>query len=85
MEADQLSSLAQVESRAMTELGLIRPATRQIIRLEFEESDGRLAGFPLGPIVPDATAGCRCSYLNKAWFALGRETGEVPEVAVEED
>jgi hypothetical protein len=28
--------------------------------------------IPAGGIVlvPDATAGCRCSYLNKSWFAL---------------
>ena len=29
--------------------------------------DARADGMVL---LPDATAGCRCSYLNKAWFAL---------------
>ncbi|MBN2476373.1 MAG: PQQ-binding-like beta-propeller repeat protein [Pirellulales bacterium] len=29
-------------------------------------------------LVPDATAGCTCSYLNKAWFALQPEDGDAP-------
>ncbi len=59
MEADQLSSLGQVESRAHRELGLIRPATDQIVQLRFEESMEESPRFGLDPLVPEATAGTR--------------------------
>jgi cell division protein FtsL len=57
MEADQLSSLAQVERRAQRELGLIRPDTDQIVRLRFEKSPGEPSRFRLDPLVPEAVAG----------------------------
>ena len=59
MEADQLSSLAQVERRATDELGLIRPDPDQIVRLEFEESREASPHFSLDPLVPEAVAGMR--------------------------
>jgi hypothetical protein len=29
-------------------------------------------------LVPDASAGCRCSYLNRAWIALDSQVSEQP-------
>ena len=39
--------------------------------------------IPAGGIVmvPDASSGCQCSYLNKAWFALDSDTRVEPEFA----
>jgi len=41
LEADRLSSLAQVEARAMEELGMRRPATGDIVELRFAGDDSR--------------------------------------------
>jgi len=41
LEADRLSSLAQVEARAMEELGMRRPATGDIVELHFAGDDSR--------------------------------------------
>jgi hypothetical protein len=54
-EASQLSSLGQVEARAAEELGLLRPATDQIVDLVFPEAkDGSF--LALGSLVGDAQA-----------------------------
>ena len=44
LEADRLSSLAQVEARAMNELGMRRPATSDIVELSFEGESPRFPG-----------------------------------------
>jgi len=59
LEANRLSSLVQVESRAREELGLRRPATDEIVQLDFEAPDLRDQHFALGTIVPDANAAVR--------------------------
>jgi cell division protein FtsL len=57
IEVDQLSSMAQVERRAVRELGLVRPGTDQIVRLRFEDVPGESPGLDL--LVPEAMAGTR--------------------------
>jgi cell division protein FtsL len=59
LEANRLSSLVQVESRAREELGLRRPATDEIVQLDFEAPDLQNQHFALGTIVPDANAAVR--------------------------
>ena len=56
MEADQLSSLAQVKERAAAELGLRRPSTEQIVRLRFEPFHESTPQFALNPLPRDAEA-----------------------------
>jgi hypothetical protein len=54
-EASQLSSLGQVEARAASELGMIRPATDQIVDLVFPaEKDASF--LALGSLVGEAQA-----------------------------
>jgi cell division protein FtsL len=57
LEADRLSSLGQVEARAGHELGLVRPATEQIVDLVFPGGEGRDGLFHLKPLVGEALAG----------------------------
>jgi cell division protein FtsL len=55
LEANKLSSLGQVETRAERELGLTRPETDQIVNVVFSTSrEDRAFGFRT--LVPDATA-----------------------------
>jgi cell division protein FtsL len=56
LEADRLSSLGQVETRAERELGMIRPGTEQIVDLVFPGQDETAPGFPW---VREASAGTR--------------------------
>jgi cell division protein FtsL len=56
LEADRLSSLVEVETRARDELGLRRPATDEIVQLDFEAPELQDQHFALGRIVPDANA-----------------------------
>jgi len=56
LEADRLSSLVQVETRAREELGLRRPSTDEIVQLDFEPPELQNQHFALGAIVPDANA-----------------------------
>lgn len=56
MEADQLSSLAQVKPRAAKELGLRRPSTDQIVSLRFETVEESSPQFALNPLARDAEA-----------------------------
>lgn len=58
LEANRLSSLGQVESRATRELGLVRPSTDQIVDLVFTpgDHDGRPR---FGSLVTEANAGTR--------------------------
>ena len=57
-EANKLSSLGQVESRATRELGLIRPGTDQIIDVVFSTAgDERV--FGIRSLVTDANAAPR--------------------------
>jgi cell division protein FtsL len=58
VQADDLSSLVQVEERAVRELGLRRPATDEIVELQFAEPPSN-EHFALGKIVPDADARTR--------------------------
>jgi len=48
LEADRLSSLAQVEARAMTELGMRRPAIGDIVELRFEGEPSHFLGRFVG-------------------------------------
>ena len=55
LEADRLSSLGQVETRAERELGMIRPETQQLVDLVFPgQEDASGLGFPW---VREASAG----------------------------
>ena len=56
LEADRLSSLGQVETRAEHELGMVRPGTEQIVDLVFPGQDAQSPGFPW---VREASAGTR--------------------------
>jgi cell division protein FtsL len=56
LEADRLSSLGQVESRAEHELGMVRPGTEQIVDLVFPGQNEQSPGFPW---VREAIAGTR--------------------------
>jgi len=58
VQADDLSSLVQVEERAARELGLRRPATDEIVELRFREPQAA-EHFALGGIVPEAAAQTR--------------------------
>jgi cell division protein FtsL len=53
LEANRLSSLEQVEERAVRELGLRRPVPEEIVRVEFEPED---PAFHLLPGVGQAHA-----------------------------
>ena len=58
LEANKLSSLGQVESRAERELGLMRPDTDQIVHLVFSTPrDDRV--FGIRSLITDANAGPR--------------------------
>ena len=63
---------------------LFRSATLGYFDIETQKQTDNFGGIrpgcwvnviPAGGVVlvPDATAGCRCSYLNRAWFALQGE------------
>ena len=54
LEADRLSSLGQVETRAERELGMIRPETQQLVDLIFPGQENASPGFPW---VREASAG----------------------------
>ena len=54
LEADRLSSLGQVETRAERELGMIRPETQQLVDLVFPGQENASPGFPW---VREAAAG----------------------------
>jgi cell division protein FtsB len=56
LEANRLSSLALVQDRAHAELGLVRPATDQIVELSFETTP-TTQHFALRPLVSEAIAG----------------------------
>jgi len=64
---------------------LFRSATLGYFDIETQEQTENFGGvrpgcwvnvIPAGGVVlvPDASAGCRCSYLNRAWFALQGES-----------
>lgn len=55
LEANQLSSLAQVEARAAEELSLDRPSNQQIVQLKFAADPG-LPRLALGSLVGEANA-----------------------------
>jgi len=63
VQADDLSSLVQVEERAVSELGMRRPATDEIVELQFPEPPSS-EHFALGPIVPEAAARTRKGQRN---------------------
>ena len=54
LEADRLSSLGQVETRAERELGMVRPETQQLVDLVFQGQEPSGSGFPW---VREASAG----------------------------
>ena len=56
VEADRLSSLGQVEARAIRELGMERPTTEQIVDLVFPELETHDGRFHLAPLIGDAMA-----------------------------
>ena len=58
LEANRLSSLSQVQSRAERELGLVRPGTDQIVDLLFAPVKGEQR-FALRSLVGEANAGTR--------------------------
>ena len=59
LEANRLSSLEQVETRAERELGLRRPGTEQIVNMVFDSDAEDPGSFALGSMMGDATAAAR--------------------------
>jgi cell division protein FtsL len=59
LEANRLSSLGEVETRASRDLGLLRPDTDQIVDLVFENDDDPPVRLAFRPLVGEARAGTR--------------------------
>jgi cell division protein FtsL len=59
LEANRLSSLGEVETRASRDLGLLRPDTDQIVDLVFENDDDPPVRLAFQPLVGEARAGTR--------------------------
>ncbi len=56
MEADRLSNLVQVETRAKEELGLRCPTPKEIVLLDFDGVPDDHRQFAMGALVPEASA-----------------------------